>query len=200
VCRLLVRVHHLSSRRLLLDVSYSLYQHPSEIQCAIENIYDEYGLWTADTWAMSADAQLCDSGQWTPRDRRWQLWPCIHEVWTPHGEDRTLYCELYIAYLRPCKRMTTATTFRMCTRIFNLESLRRICVLGRLRRVWNLGRTSLDVYAFFGIGFGFGLGGVFLCCILGLSLPSLFFSFVNRLFGTWRIQGLHLFSLLFRPF
>jgi len=60
------------------------------------------GLWTADTWAMSADAQLCDSGQWTPRDRRWQFWPCIPEVWTPHGEDRKLYCEPYIAYLRPC--------------------------------------------------------------------------------------------------
>ena len=54
-------------------INHSLYQHPSEIQCAIENIYDEYGLWTADTWAMSADAQLCDSGQWTPRDQRWQL-------------------------------------------------------------------------------------------------------------------------------
>ena len=38
------------------------------------------GLWTADTWAMSGDAQLCDSGQWTPRDRRWQFWRCIPEV------------------------------------------------------------------------------------------------------------------------
>jgi len=54
-------------------VDYSLYQHLLEIQCAIEHIYNEYGLWTADTWAMSADAQLCDSGQRTPRDQRWQL-------------------------------------------------------------------------------------------------------------------------------
>jgi len=30
------------------------------------------------------------------------IWPCIHEVWTPHGEDRKLYCEPYITYLRPC--------------------------------------------------------------------------------------------------
>jgi len=54
-------------------VDYSLYQHLLEIQCAIEHIYNEYGLWTAETWAMSADAQLCDSGQWTPRDEQWQL-------------------------------------------------------------------------------------------------------------------------------
>ena len=87
VCRLLVRVDHLSSRRLLVDVNHSLYQHLLEIQCAIEHIYNEYGLWTADTWAMSADAQLCDSGQWTQRDRRWQFWPCNPEVWTPHGEE-----------------------------------------------------------------------------------------------------------------
>jgi hypothetical protein len=82
---------------------------------------------------------------------------------------------------------------------FDLESLRRICVLGRLFRIWNLSRTSLDVYVFLGlgIGFGFGLGGVFLCCILGLSFPSFFFSFVNRLFGTWRILGpLFVFSSL----
>jgi len=32
-------------------------------------------LWTADTWAMSANAQLCDSGQWTSRDRQWQFGP-----------------------------------------------------------------------------------------------------------------------------
>jgi len=32
-------------------------------------------LWTADTWAISADAQLCDSGQWAPRDRQWQFGP-----------------------------------------------------------------------------------------------------------------------------
>jgi hypothetical protein len=44
---------------------------------------------------------------------------------------------------------------------FELESLRRICVLGRLFRVWNLGRTLLDLYVCF--GFGFGLRGVFLC-------------------------------------
>jgi hypothetical protein len=54
-------------------VDYSLYQHPSEIQCAVQNIFNEHGLWTADTWAMSADAQLCDSGQWTLRDQRWQF-------------------------------------------------------------------------------------------------------------------------------
>jgi len=98
------RLLHLlpSACRLLVRVDYSLYQHLLEIQCAIEHIYNEYGLWTADTWAMSADAQLCDSGQWTPRDRRWQFWPCIPEVWTPHGEDRMLYCEPYITYLRPC--------------------------------------------------------------------------------------------------
>ena len=83
VRRLLVRVDNLSSRRPprpLVDVKYSLYQNLLEIQCAVENIYDECGLWTADTWAISADAQLCDSGQWTPRDRWWQFWPCIHEV------------------------------------------------------------------------------------------------------------------------
>jgi len=57
------------------------------------------GLWTADTWAMSADTQLCDSGQWTPRDRRWQFWPFIPEVWTPRGKDRKLYCAPYITYL-----------------------------------------------------------------------------------------------------
>jgi len=38
------------------------------------------GLWTADTWAMSADSQLVNWEQWTPRDRRWQFWPCIPEV------------------------------------------------------------------------------------------------------------------------
>jgi hypothetical protein len=54
---------------------------------ALFKISSMSGLWTADTWAMSADAQLCDSGQWTPRDRRWQFWPCIPEVWTPHGEE-----------------------------------------------------------------------------------------------------------------
>jgi len=59
-------------------------------------------LWTADTCTMSADAQLCDSEQWTPRDWQWQFWPCIPKVWTPHGEDKKLYCEPYIAYLRPC--------------------------------------------------------------------------------------------------
>ena len=53
-------------------VNYSLYQHLLEIQCAVQ-ISSMSGLWTADTWAMSADAQLCDSGQWTPRDQRWQL-------------------------------------------------------------------------------------------------------------------------------
>jgi hypothetical protein len=30
--------------------------------------------------------------------------------------------------------------------------------------------------------------------------PYLSFSFVNRLFGTWRIQGLRLFSLSLSPF
>jgi len=40
LCRLLVRVGHLSSCRLLVDVNYSLYQHPSEIQCAVQNIFN----------------------------------------------------------------------------------------------------------------------------------------------------------------
>jgi len=39
--RQLVCVDHLSSRRLLVDVNYSLYQHPSEIQCAVQNILNE---------------------------------------------------------------------------------------------------------------------------------------------------------------
>jgi hypothetical protein len=40
-----------------------------------------------------------------------------------------------------------------------------ICVLGRLFWIWDLGRTSFDVYVFLGLGlgFGFGLRGVFLC-------------------------------------
>jgi hypothetical protein len=41
MCRLLVRVDHLSSCRLLVDVSYSLYQHLLEIQCAVRNIFNE---------------------------------------------------------------------------------------------------------------------------------------------------------------
>jgi len=41
MCRLLVRVDHLSSRRLLVDVSFSLYQHLLEIQCAVRNILNE---------------------------------------------------------------------------------------------------------------------------------------------------------------
>ena len=71
--RLIIRVDRRFLRRLVVDVSYSFYQHLSEIQCAVQNTYNEYGLWTADTWAMSADAQLCHSGQWTPTDQRWQF-------------------------------------------------------------------------------------------------------------------------------
>ena len=41
VCRLLVRVDHLSSRRLLVGDNYSLYQHLSEILCAVQNIFNE---------------------------------------------------------------------------------------------------------------------------------------------------------------
>jgi len=77
--RLLVRVDHLSSRRPLVDVNYSLYQHLWKYGLLFK-ISLMSGLWTADTWAMSADAQLCDSGQWTSRDRQCQFWPCIPEV------------------------------------------------------------------------------------------------------------------------
>jgi hypothetical protein len=59
-------------------------------------------LWTADTWAMLANAQFCDLGQWIPRDQPWQWWPCIPKACTPDGEDTQLYCEPYITYLRPC--------------------------------------------------------------------------------------------------
>jgi hypothetical protein len=36
VCQLLICVDHLSSRRLLVDVNYSLYQHLLDIQCAVQ--------------------------------------------------------------------------------------------------------------------------------------------------------------------
>ena len=39
--RLLDCVDYLSSRRLLVDVNYSLYQHPSEIQCSVQSIINE---------------------------------------------------------------------------------------------------------------------------------------------------------------
>jgi len=72
-CQLLVHVDYSFVSTASPRVNYSLYQQPLEMQCAIENIYDVYGLWTADTRAMSADTQVCDSGQWTPRDRLWQF-------------------------------------------------------------------------------------------------------------------------------
>jgi hypothetical protein len=79
VYSLCVDYSFVSTTSPLVDVNYSLYQHLLEYSVLFK-ISSMSGLWTADTWAMSADAQLCDSGQWTPRDRRWQFWPCIPEV------------------------------------------------------------------------------------------------------------------------
>jgi hypothetical protein len=79
VCRLLVRVDHLSSRRLLVDVNYSLYQHLLEIQCAVQNIFYEQ---------VMDRGYLGDVGRRTvmrfgtvdPKRPAVAIWPCIHEV------------------------------------------------------------------------------------------------------------------------
>jgi hypothetical protein len=75
-------------------------------------------------------------------------------------------------------------TFRMHAWIFNLESVGRICVLGTLFRMRDLGRT------FWICILSLGLGLVSEECYFGRVqvIPYLSFSFVDRLFGTWRIS------------
>jgi len=123
------------------------------------------GLWTADTWAMSADTQIRHLGQWTPRDRWLQFGPCIDEVLTPLGEDRKLYCEPYIAYLRPCNLDDDSNSWPSeCVHgSWVAEIVNDMCF-----RYGLLGKTSLDVYVFSGsgLGLGFGLREVFFCCVL----------------------------------
>jgi len=54
--------------------------------------------------------------------------------------------------------------------------------------VWNLSRTSLDVYVFLGLGlgFGFGLQGVFICCVFGSFLPFYLLLFCQQV--VWDLE------------
>jgi hypothetical protein len=78
--------------------------------------------------------------------------------------------------------------FRMCAWILTW----RYCE-GCLFWVWNLGRTSLDLYVFLWLGleFGFGFWGVFLYCILGFrsfpNFPSILFASLLSA-GYWDLE------------
>ena len=139
-------------------------------------------------WAMSADAQLCDSGQWTPRDRRWQFGnasPMSRLLMARIGSSivsRTLRT------FDPATWMTTAIYHHQDGYMdFDLERLWRICVLDMgfgqdfvgfvyLLRVWIWSRGSVSLLGFrsFPIFLSLlwtgylGLGG-----FLGLRLISL---------------------------
>ena len=55
--------------------------------------------------------------------------------------------------------------------------------------VCNLGRTSLDLYVLSGLALGMDLVSGECFCVRVEVFPYPSFSFVKRLFGTWRISG-----------
>jgi hypothetical protein len=75
-------------------------------------------------------------------------------------------------------------TITMCIRILPSRDFE-----GYVFRVWNLGRTSLDLYVLLGLALGLDLVSGECFCVSVQVFPYLPISFANRLFGTWRISG-----------